>query len=94
MSDSSSNQQKHHISIRALRDRINRRLAPDSKQLRVSVSPEASAEMGKFFIVDLKLGCVASKNVDIGALAIELNVLKSWEAMPLPEDKGTVHDQD
>lgn len=77
-----------------MRDRINRRLATESKQLRVSVSPEANTEMGKFFIVDLKLGCVASKNVDIGALASELNVLKSWEAMPLTEDKGTADDQD
>ena len=65
------------VSIHALRQRLNRRLASEGKALRTARSDRARERLGKFYVIaDDK---IIATNVDISALARKMNLLRAWE---------------
>lgn len=67
------------VTLRALTQRINRRLAQDGRQLRAARG--GSSDLGAYYIVDPDRGSVVTGNVDPEKLGRELGVLKSWERL-------------
>lgn len=69
------------ITMRAVLQRINRRLASDKKQLRSSWGVAAADELGDYYLLDLKKSTIDTKKVDPVALAKRLGVMKPWEVL-------------
>ena len=67
------------ISMRALIQRINRKLVADNETLKVSRGGRAEQDLGRYFIVDVSFNGVVRKNVDPEALGRELGVLHEYE---------------
>ncbi len=75
---------KLKLSHRALLQRCNRMLRVKSQQLK-RARPDAAAELGAYFIVDLERGQIARKQVDLEQLGNELGVLASFEKLAKEE---------
>jgi hypothetical protein len=71
--------QKAAVSLRAVIQRINRRLAADDEVLKVARGARAQLDLGDFYILNTRGNWIDHKNVDPEALARELGVLKAWE---------------
>ncbi len=71
--------QRVPVTGRALIQRINRRLARDSKQLKTSRTANTQEMVGKYFVVDTFRNAVIDTNVDLEALGRKLEVLQAWE---------------
>jgi len=67
------------ITAGALIKRINRSLANDFEQLRVSRSESVARDVGRYFIVDLYRNAIISQRIDLEELGRELRVLRSNE---------------
>jgi hypothetical protein len=63
------------VSMRALIQRINRKLAPDDKRLKKMRSERWRSEVGEYFIVDVNRNMITDKHVDPKELGRELGVL-------------------
>lgn len=70
--------EKVYVTERALTQRINRKLRADNEVLRSTRWWERS-DLGRFYIVNTRINCIAGKDVDIEKLGHELGVLKPWE---------------
>lgn len=68
------------VTLRALIQRINRKLSADDEALR-RARGHAEAELGEYFIVNVDRNVVVTKNVDPARLAEELGVLAAWERL-------------
>lgn len=66
------------VAARALLARINRHL--DGKTLK-RAKGHSVAELGAFYLLDLKTNEVSARHVDIEKLSRDLNVLKPWETV-------------
>jgi hypothetical protein len=66
------------VSLRAVIQRINRKLRPD-KTLKASRGEPARLDVGAFYVVDHRTNAIQQRDVDLEALARELGVLKPWE---------------
>jgi len=71
--------QKVPITMRALIQRINRKLAQDDEVLHAARSERARQDVGDYFVVDIRHGGINHKNVDVDALGRDLGVLRPWE---------------
>src|SRR5262245_14546898 len=71
---------KMPVTARALQQRINRKLAARSRQLRAAVGRERD-HLGDWFVVDTKANAVREHDVDVAALARRLGVVREWEEM-------------
>ena len=72
--------QKAPVTMRAVIQRINRKLKADDEQLRATRGEgNAQRELGDYYIVDFNRNSVMRKDVDPAKLARELGVLKPWE---------------
>lgn len=69
------------VSIRAVIQRINRKLAPVDEQLKTSRSERFRQELGDFYIVNLRLNAVTRMGVALEKLGRELDALKEWETI-------------
>jgi hypothetical protein len=67
------------VSMRALVQRINRKLAADGELLKKARSEATRQEAGDYFIIDVNRNMLMAKYVDPEALGRELGVLKQWE---------------
>jgi len=76
-------QGKVPVTMRAIVQRINRKLAPDGyrrlKQSRGRPWKYLDRDVGKWFLVDGRRNSVERTHVDPEELAKELGVLKPWE---------------
>lgn len=69
------------ITMRALIQRINRKLADDDDVLKVARGEKMRQDAGDFYIVNTRLNGLTGKDVDPEKLARELGLLKDWEAV-------------
>lgn len=69
------------ITMRALTQRINRKLAEDDEQLKKAGSAKSRQEVGDYFIINVRLNAVVRLDVDPEALGHKLGVLREWESV-------------
>ena len=69
------------VTVRALVQRINRALEPAGKKLKAARGARARADLGDYYVSDLRLNVVVTSNVDIGALGRKLGVLEELESI-------------
>jgi hypothetical protein len=72
---------KMKVTTRAVLQRINRKLAPGMEKLCVPRNENMRLAVGDYYILDIRLNGVVSKDVDPEALARELGVLKGYEVI-------------
>jgi hypothetical protein len=74
------------VSLRALVQRINRKLAHDGEVLKKLRGERYRAEFGTYYIVNLDRNCLETTDVDPVALGQELGVLAAWETVREEEE--------
>jgi hypothetical protein len=67
------------VSMRALLQRINRRLAHDLEGVKKSRSARAQQELGDYYILDFNRNFIIAGHVDPEALGRDLEVLAPYE---------------
>jgi hypothetical protein len=67
------------ITMRALVQRINRKLAQQDEVLRAIRGERAKQDLGDYAVINISRNSVSRHDVDVVALAKELDVLKKWE---------------
>ena len=67
------------VSMRALIQRINRKLKPENETLKVLRGDRWRNDLGNYFIVDFYRNVVVAQHVEPEKLGRELEVLKPWE---------------
>jgi hypothetical protein len=67
--------------MRAIEQRINRRLAPEGEVLKKLRGERYRQELGSYYVVNMDRNSVEQTDVDPVALAKELGVLADWEAV-------------
>ena len=72
------------ITVRALLQRINRRLNKDFERVYKLRSPRPPymETYGDYYRVDLQINGVVDTDVDLEDLGRELGVMKAWEKLP------------
>ena len=65
--------------MRAVVQRINRKLAADDEMLKAARGARMQLDCGDYYVVDFRQNCVTSKDVDPEVLARKLGVLKGYE---------------
>jgi hypothetical protein len=69
------------VTKRALVQRINRALKEQDEVLRTARGAKALADLGEFYVVDVKINGIVGKHVDIEALGRKLKVLEPYEEL-------------
>jgi len=69
------------VSMRAIEQRINRKLAHDGEALKKLRGDRYRQELGRYYIVNLNRNYIEAQHVDPVALAQELGVLAAWETV-------------
>jgi hypothetical protein len=69
------------VTMRAVIQRINRKLALDLKVLKTTRGDWHSNDLGHYYMIDLRGNYMLHKSVDPEELAHKLGVLKGWEAV-------------
>lgn len=67
------------VSLRALIQRINRKLAPEFEQLKATRGQRAINDLGDYYILDFNRNCVIASFVDVEELAKKLGCLGAAE---------------
>ena len=69
------------VTLRALTQRINRKLATEGQKLLAARGETQKAEVGNHFIIDTEKNVVVAKNVDLEKLGKKLGVIKPFETL-------------
>ena len=69
------------VSLRALTQRINRKLAEDDQVLRAPRGNRPHKADDDYYIVNTKINAVHARGINIETLGRKLGVLKEWEAL-------------
>ena len=72
---------KASVSMRAIIQRVNRKLIADDEVLKASRTEWMRSDCGDYYIVDSRRNSICQTHVDPKALARELGVLHRWEAV-------------
>jgi hypothetical protein len=67
------------VTMRALVQRINRKLKPDLQQLKATRGDRQQLDWGHFYIMDYRNNWVKQGHINAVALAKELECLHPWE---------------
>jgi hypothetical protein len=67
------------VSVRALYQRLNRKLAGKGLVLKASRGGRARTEVGSFYVIDTERNTVVVHHVNLEAYGRELGVLAQWE---------------
>lgn len=67
------------VSLRALIQRINRKLAAEGECLKKARSAKAQQDLGDYYIIEISRNLVFGKDVDLEQLGRKIGALKSWE---------------
>jgi hypothetical protein len=76
------------ITTRALVQRINRALGKRDEVLKITRGERARSDLGDFYVLDVSMNAVVSKDVDPEELGRKLGVLKEWERVVEEEHHG------
>jgi hypothetical protein len=69
------------VSVRAVIQRINRKLKPDLEALKISRSARMRSQAGQYYIIDYRMNAITNLDVDPEKWARDLGVLADWEAV-------------
>jgi hypothetical protein len=69
------------VTMRALLQRINRRLAGKGELLKKTRGAGAREEVGDYYVIDVNRNVLMLKHVDPETLGRKLGVLQSWESV-------------
>jgi hypothetical protein len=69
------------ITMRALVQRMNRRLGQSGQVLRPARSEGIQVQLGNWYVIDTRQNTVVQQHVDPIAFARELGVLHGWETV-------------
>jgi hypothetical protein len=69
------------VSVRALVQRINRKLAARGEKLMATRSDRWRGELGDYYAVKVNGNSVVVKHVDLATLGRELGALQPWESV-------------
>ena len=69
------------VSLRALQQRINRKLAHGEEVLKKARGASARAQLGDYYVLHWRSNHVRSWHVDPAVWGRELGVLKAWETL-------------
>jgi hypothetical protein len=72
---------KIEISLRALTQRINRRLAENDQVMKAARGERIQKAVGDFYIIDTKVNAVHAHRIDPETFGRKLGVLKEWEVL-------------
>jgi hypothetical protein len=67
------------LSQRAALLRIDRKLEPEGKVLRVSRGPLSMELLGRFYVVDTVAKKIVAQDLDLTSYGREIGVLQEWE---------------
>jgi hypothetical protein len=67
--------------MRALTQRINRKLAQDDEQLKKATGARFRQDVGEYYVLNLRLNAVMRQDVDPESLGRKLGVLRAWECV-------------
>ncbi len=67
------------VTLRALLQRINRRLLDDGETVRAARGDQARKDLGDYYRLDFKRNAVVEKDVDVEQLGRKLGVLQPYE---------------
>jgi len=79
--------QKVPVSVKALVQRINRRLKDDEQILKKSRGARARLDLGEWYVLNWNRNLIVDKRVDPEELARELGVLHEWEVLVSENDE-------
>jgi hypothetical protein len=69
------------VSLRALLQRINRKLAAQEECLKATRGERGRHDLGDYYIVDVRRNFVVATHQDPETLGRELGALRPWEAV-------------
>ena len=69
------------INVRALMQRINRKLAPDQVVKSNKRSTTLSEVIGTYYVLDIKRKHIAERDVDLVRLGKKLGAMHEWEEL-------------
>ena len=69
------------VSMRAVIQRINRKLKPDLEMLKATRGERMRREFGDYYVIDFRRNFVTHTRVDPEEMARDLGVLKEWETL-------------
>lgn len=69
------------VTVRALKQRIDRKLLKGNKRLVQSTGGPECEQLGDFYVVDLTTASVAESQVDLEKYGRKLKALKPWETL-------------
>jgi hypothetical protein len=69
------------VTERSVVARVNRWLQANGEQLKPARSERVRAQVGDWFILDVKLNGVVREDVSLEVIARELGALRDWEVM-------------
>jgi len=67
------------VTMRALIQRINRKLAAQGEKLKTYRGGRSEVQLGRYYIIDVRRNFLVAGNQDPEGLGRELGVLKEWE---------------
>ena len=73
--------QKVPVTMRAIVQRINRKLAPNMEKLLAARSERVRLDLGDYYVVDQRRNFLIHKDVDPETYAREIGVLAEWEKL-------------
>jgi predicted metalloprotease len=71
--------EKVGITMRALIQRINRKLRHEEEMLLTLRGQRDEVELGRYYVVNVRSNRVVAQRVDPAELGAELGVLRAWE---------------
>jgi len=74
------------VSLRALIQRINRRLVQDDEMVKATRGDRWRGELGEFYRIDVNRNAIVEKDVDLEALGREMKALQRYERLAREED--------
>ena len=69
------------VTERSVVARVNRRLASDGEQLKPARSERLRAQVGDWYVLDVKLNGISRKDVNLEAIARACGALQDWETV-------------
>ena len=70
---------KMPVTMRALTQRVNRKLKPDLEMLRVTRGAQMQQDVGDYHVIDFRKNWITHKHVDPEQMARDMGVLHEWE---------------
>jgi hypothetical protein len=69
------------VTLRALLQRINRKLAPEGRQLKKTRGTRWRGDLGDYYAIDVRRNILTAQHVDPEAWGREMGVLQPWETV-------------